>query len=204
MKHFWKLTFKMFRNLLVAKVFGFVLSATIMVALDGMIGSLITQICAFLILVVVMFTSAWEQGSKDGNMISINKLKNDRLLGFKAAMVASVFEFAAAICLILSKFDIVTETFTRFYGIFNSTFVPLHQALLPNTLTAAEHSLVGYVIAALTVLIAPICAGFGYRLGLYQVNISDTLLYTTPEARKRHEQRLKEKHSKRSKRKMFR
>lgn len=204
MKHFWKLTFKMFRNLLVAKVFGFVLSATIMVALDGMIGSLVTQICSFLILVVMMFSASWEQGSKDGNMVQLDKLNEDRWLGFKATLTASFFEIIAAVCLILSKLDFISESFTRFYGIFNSCFVAIHQALLPNTLTVSEHDWIGYIIAAATVLIAPLCAGFGYRLGLYQVNISDTLFYTTPESRKQHEDRLKDKHHKRALKRRFR
>lgn len=204
MKHFWKVTAKLFRNLIVAKVFGFVLSATILLAVSNVIGSVITQICSVLLIVVLMFTTSWEQGSKDANMIEIGRLKTDRNLGLKAGLVASLFELIAAVCLLLTKAGIVGEAYTRFFGIYNSNFVPIHQALLPNTLTVAEHGWGGYIVAALTVLIAPLCATFGYRLGLHQISISDTLLYTTPEARERHETRLKERHMKRGKRKFFR
>ena len=204
MKQFWELTAKLFRNLVVAKVFGFILSATIFVALSGKVGSVLTQVFSILLIVVLMFTTAWEQGSKNTNRIAIGQMKKIRFLGLYGALASSVFEFAAAVALLLAKAGIVGEAYTRFFGIYNSCYVPFHQAVLPNTLTVLEHGWYGYILSASTVLIAPVCAIFGYWLGSMQISISDTLLYTTPEARERHEQRLKERHIKRGRKRLFR
>ncbi len=203
-KHFWKATGKIFRNLVVAKVFGFVLSATILLALSDVIGSVITQIFSVLLVVVLLFTTAWEQGSKDANLIAIGQMDKKPWFGVTTALVASSVEFVAAILLLLTKAGVVGEAYTRFYGIFNSNYVAFHQALLPNTLTVAEHDWGNYFLVASTVLIAPLCAFFGYQMGRLQVSIADTLLYTTPEARKRHEQKMKNKYGSRKHRRFFR
>ncbi len=199
MKHFWKTTGSLFGKMVIARVFGFILSFTILMAVSGAVGSLITQLCSLMIVVVLMFSSAWELGSKDANMISIDKLKHDKWLGLKAGCVACIPDFIAAICLILVKFGLVGESYPVLYGLYNTSFLPFHQSLLPQTMTVLEHNTLGYFLSASTALIGPICAGFGYRLGLYQISLSDTLLYVTPEARKRHEERLKAKKRKKNK-----
>ncbi len=200
MKHFWKTTGSLFGKMLISRVFGFILSFTILMAVSGAVGSLITQLCSLMIVVVLMFSSAWELGSKDANMISINKLNCDKWLGVKAGFVACIPDIIAAICLILVKFGFIGDSYTVLYGLYNTSFLPFHQALLPQTMTVLEHNTIGYFLSASTALIGPVCAGFGYRLGLYQTPISDTLLYVTPEARKRHEERIKAKRSKKNKR----
>lgn len=197
MKHFWKVTGSLFGKLVVARIFGLILSFTILLALSGTIGSVLTQFCAAMLIVVLLFTTAWEQGSKDANMIAIHRLKEDRWLGLKAGLTASLPDLVAAVLLLLSKSGIVNNAFSVLYGIYNASFLPFHQALLPQTLTAAEHSWLGYILSASTVLLAPLCAAFGYRLGLYQLSLSDTLLYTTPESRQRHEMKRKAKKGKR-------
>lgn len=199
MKHFWKTTGSLFGKMVIARVFGFILSFTILMAVSGSVGSLITQLCSLMIVVVLMFSGAWELGSKDANMISIHKLKLDKLLGFKAGLIACIPDFIAAFCLILVKFGGIRDSYTVLYGLYNASFLPFHQALLPQTMTVLEHSTIGYFLSASTAFIAPICAGFGYRLGLYQISLSDTLLYITPQARKRHEERLKAKRNKKNK-----
>ena len=199
MKHFWKTTGSLFGKMVIARVFGFILSFTILMAVSGMIGSVITQLCSLMIVVVLMFTSAWELGAKDANMVSINKLKCDKLLGLKAGLVACLPDIIASICLILVKFDLIRDSYTVLYGLYNASFLPFHQSLLPQTMTVLEHSTIGYFLSASTALIGPVCAAFGYRLGLYQITLSDTLLYVTPESRKRHQERIKNKRSKRKK-----
>lgn len=200
MKHFWKTTGSLFGKMVIAKVFGFILSFTILMALSGEVGSLVTQLCSLMIVVVLMFSAAWELGSKDANMIGIQKLKSDKLLGLKAGLVACIPDIVAAICLILVKYGVIGDSYTVLYGLYNSSFLPFHQALLPQTITVLEHNTIGYFLSACTAFIGPICAGFGYRLGLYQISLSDTLLYVTPEARKRHEERLKARRSKKNNR----
>ena len=74
MKHFWKTTGSLFGKMVIAKVFGFILRFTILMALSGEVGSLVTQLCSLMIVVVLMFSAAWELGSKDANMIGIQKL----------------------------------------------------------------------------------------------------------------------------------
>ncbi len=200
MKHFWKTTGSLFGKMVIAKVFGFILSFTILMALSGAVGSLITQLCSLMIVVVLMFSSAWEMGSKDANMIQIEKLKCDNWLGIKAGLVACIPDIIAAICLILVKYEIIGDSYSVLYGLYNASFLPFHQSLLPQTMTVLEHNTIGYFLSASTAFIGPVCAGFGYRLGLYQISISDTLLYVTPEARKRHEERIKAKRSKKNNR----
>ncbi len=196
MKHFLKLTGSLFAKLLVAKIFGFILSCTILLAFSGMVGSLITQLCSAMLVIVLLFTTAWEAGSKYANMLLIQSKKADPFLGLKAGLLASLPDIIMAVCLVLTKFGVVNSYFTVIFGLFNNNFLPFHQAVLPQTLTVAENPLYGFILSALTVLIAPICAGFGYRLGLLQITLSDTLLYTTPEARERHEMRLKNRKNK--------
>ncbi len=196
MKHFWKVTGSLFGKMVIARVFGFILSFTILLAVSGVVGSLITQLCSLMIVVVLMFSSAWEMGSKDANMIGIDKLKSDKWLGLKAGIVACLPDIIASVLLVLVKFGTINDAYTVLYGLYNSSFLPFHQSLLPQTMTVLEHNTIGYFLSASTAVIAPICAAFGYRLGLLQISLSDTLLYITPEARKRHEERLKAKRNK--------
>ncbi len=196
MNRFWKTTGKFFGKLVITKVFGLVLSLTIFMALHGQVGSIITQACSLLILIVIFFSSAWDLGAKDANLCSVHSEKPDPLFGFKTSLAASVPDLCMGACLLLTKLRIIAPSFGVLYGIFNSVYMPFHQAVLPQTLTVAEHNWIGYIASALTVLIAPICAGFGYRLGLTQISLGDTLLYTTPEARKRHEEKLRERKGK--------
>ncbi len=203
MKHLLGTAARLFSKLVIARIFGIILSCTILVALNGMVGSLITQLCSAVILMVILFSSAWDLGSKDRNMIQIGQVKEDSWLGLKAGFFATAFDFVMALCLILTKAGVINEYFPVLFTLFNGSFLPFQQALISPTMTVAENSWIGYIIVALTTLIAPICCGFGYRLGLMQIPLSDTLLYTTPEARQRHEQRLKERRS-RSGRRLFR
>lgn len=200
-KHFWKVSGNLFAKLLVAKVFGFILSCTILLALSGMVGSIITQLCAVMLVVVLLFTTAWEFGTKDANMIAIGQLKKDSWLGLKAGLIASLPDIVLSVLLLLTKAGAIGSNFTVVFSLLNSNYLPFQQALLPQTLTVAEHSWIGYILSAATVLIAPLCSGFGYRLGLTQHSLSDTLLYTTPEAKQQHELRLK---ARRGKRRFFR
>lgn len=203
MKHLFEVALKFFGKLVVARVFGFVLSSTILLALSGTVGSVVTQFFAVMLMVVICFSSAWEVGSKDCNMINTGHGKEDRYLGFKAGLIAAIPELIMAFCLLLTKAGLLFEQFPVIYNLFNGTYLPFQQALLLPTLTVAEQPWLGYLLTALTVLIGPVCFGFGYRLGLMQIPLSDTLLYTTPEARQRHEKRLKERRLK-SKRRLFR
>ncbi len=203
MKHILSVSVRLFGKLVIARLFGFILSCTILVAVNGMIGSLITQLCSAVLLMVILFSSAWDMGAKDSNLIQIGQVKKDSWLGLKAGLLAAIPEFGMALCLLLTKAGIINEYFPVLFTLFNGSFLPFQQALISPTMTVAENSWIGYIIVALTTLIAPICCGFGYRLGLMQIPLSDTLLYTTPEARQRHELRLKERRS-RSGRRLFR
>jgi hypothetical protein len=193
MKHFLKFSGSLFAKLLVARIFGFILSCTILLAISDMVGSILTQCCSAMLVVVLIFSTAWEAGAKDANMLTIQKGKADHFLGLKAGLLATLPDLIMAICLILTKVGMVNSYFTVIFGIYNSNFLPFHQAVLPQTLTVAENPWYGFILSAATVLIAPLCAAFGYRLGLLQLSLSDTLLYTTPAARERHEMRLKKR-----------
>ncbi len=196
-KHLFKTALSLFGKLLIAKFFAFVLSVTLLMALSGLIGSILTQFCAFMLVVVLLYSSAWEIGDKDANMASIGRRKRDALLGLKAGLIAAVPDLALGIMLLLSKGGAISERFSVLYSLLNCNYLPLQQALLPPTLTAAEQSWAGYVIMALTALIAPMCAAFGYALGLNRTSISEILFYHTPESRARHEERLKARRQKR-------
>ena len=203
MKHFVKVAGNLFAKLIVARIFGFVLSCTIFVALSGKIGSLITQCCGAVLLIVILFSTAWDIGSRDRNMIGIGQIKEDKWLGLKAGLLAATPDIVMSVCLVLTKAGVVNEHFPVLFNLYNGSFLPFQQALISPTMTVAENPWIGYIIVALTAFVAPFCTAFGYRLGLMQIPLSDTLLYTTPQARERHEQRMKERRI-RSNRRLFR
>ena len=105
-KHLFKTALSLFGKLLIAKFFAFVLSVTLLMALSGLIGSILTQFCAFMLVVVLLYSSAWEIGDKDANMASIGRLKRDALLGLKAGLIAAVPDLALGVLLLLSKGDV--------------------------------------------------------------------------------------------------
>lgn len=196
--HFLKTTLSTFGKLLVAKVFGFILSCTILMALSGLVGSLITQICSVIMMVVLMFSSAWDIGMKDANRASIGEIQYDRWLGLKVSLLVCAPDFIFATMLILTKFGVVGEAFPVLFGILNSNYLPFHQAVLTPTLTVAEHALGSYILSAATVLIAPFCVTVGYYMGICGVSLGDSLLYNTPEAKERHAQRLKKRRNRKN------
>ena len=120
--------------------------------------------------------------------------------GFKAGFLAAVPDFLIIILLVLSKAEILPRVYTAVYGILNAPFYPFILTLMPQTLTGAEQSVLAVIASALTSLVMPLVAGFSYKLGYYDYSIIDKILYRTPEAQKKHKQKLIEKKAKRERR----
>ncbi len=188
--HFFRFSRSLFGKLWVARIFAFVLNVTLLMAVSSKLGSVLTQICSLLLVMVLLFSTAWEWGEKDKNRIATGKLRRDPLLGAKAGLLAAAPDMVAAACLLLTKAGVLGEAYAVFFGLYNANFSPLHQTLLTTTLTVAEHSWWQFIACAATVLVAPLCAAFGYALGLTGQSLADLLLYTTPAARDRHAKRV--------------
>lgn len=189
------LSLTVFLRILVIKLFSFLLNFTVMISFGGRVGYIVTQICSIALLITLIYSTMWNIGFGDVNRATLGVVKKDSLRGFKAGLIGSIFEIVAAVCLILTKFDIIPRVWISLFGVFNAPFLPFHLTMLPATLTVAELPLVYFIFSALTVLVVPVIAGFAYLLGNLELSLPEIFIYTTPEAR----QEYKDNRNKRNK-----
>ena len=199
-KSILKFSLSIYLKNLTSKLFCILLFFTFFMALGGKAGTIITQILNLIILVVLIFSNAWELGNGDGNRVEIGAMKEDVFRGFKAGFIAMIPDLIPVILLVLSAFEILPRVYISVAGILNAPFYPFYLTILPQTLTAAEQSVISYLAASLTVLIVPIVSGFGYILGYYEFSILDKIIYTNPEAKARHKQRVLNRRKKKERR----
>lgn len=188
-----KLALSFFGKLIVCKIFAGLLNVVLLVALGGNVGVVVTQILGFAILVAIMYSTSWQKGFSQINMPGF---KRDKFRGLKAGLIASILEFAAAILLIVIKIKNLPNVFISVVGIFNTPFLPFHLTILPSTLTVNELSIWLFIASASTVLVMPIIVSFGYYMGISEISIADTLIYTTPEARAKRKERAHKRREK--------
>lgn len=175
---------------LVVKLFCFLLFFTFYMALGGKVGSIITQVLDLIILIVLIFSNAWETGGSDSNRVMTGVMKEDVYRGFKAGLLAAIPDFLTVLLLFAAKLEMLPRVYISVFGLLNAPFYPFHLTILPQTLTSAEQSMLACVISGATILLIPIITGFAYILGYYEYSILDNILYTTPEAKEKHKQKL--------------
>lgn len=176
----------LFGKYLAIKILSLLLDFTLMVALSGRLGMILTQACDFVLLVALVYSSAWKRGDLDINRVQSGTIAEDRFRGLKAGLIAAIPDFAAAVCLLLAKAGVVARIFTSFYGLIEAQFMPFYLGILPQTLTVAEQPVWAYVTACALALVAPVVAGFGYYIGYRGISIYEDLMYATPEQKSLH------------------
>lgn len=181
------LSLTVFSRIIVVKIFSFLLNFTIMISFGGRVGYIVTQVCSLALLISIFYSTMWGRGFGDVNRVSLGVIKKkDSLRGLKAGLIGSSFEIVAAVCLILTKFEVIPRTWISLFGLFNAPFLPFHLTMLPATLTVSELPLTNFIFSAITVLFVPLIAGFSYYLGNIELSLPEIFIYTTPEERKKY------------------
>ena len=132
-------------RIMVIKLFSIFLDFTVLIALGGKVGYIVTQICTLALTVSVIYSTCWERGFGDVNRSELGVVKRDAFRGLKAGFIGSALEIIAAISLILGKFSLIPRFFVSFFGVYNAAYLPFHLTFVPATLTINELPLVNFI-----------------------------------------------------------
>ncbi len=175
--YFASFTFRLFGCLLVTAFMSMMVSLIALFFTSSRWFMLVVQLCCCGMVYSLIYSSAWETGSKDCNRVAYDRLREDTLRGWKAAMLASTPWLLSSVGLILMKANVLSYGFLAVYRMVNAPYIALNQVLLSTNATVDELPWLGVLASAVLPLIAPAIAGFGYALGYRGTAVMHTLMY---------------------------
>ena len=175
--YFASLTWKLFGNYLITALMCAMVSLIALFFTSSRWVALLVQLICCGTVYVMLYTTAWETGGKDGNRVRYGHLKEDPLRGFKAALLAGLPWLLSSVGLLLMKAGVLPYDFLAVYRMLNAPYIPINLILLSTNATVGELSWLCVAGSALLPLIAPAIAGFGYALGYREISVMHTLMY---------------------------
>ena len=179
--YFASFSFRLFGNFLATAIMCAILSLIALFFVNIPWVLLVVQLCCCGMVYTLVYSTAWEVGSKDNNRVSYGHLKEDLGRGLKAALLASSPWIASSLGLVLMKAGLLPYGFLAFYRMLNSPYMAINQIVLSTNATVGEFSWVNILLSAALPLIAPVVAGFGYALGYRGTAVMRVLMYRRKE-----------------------
>lgn len=115
-------------------------------------------------------------GSKDNNMVRIKAKPEDKLKGFKIALLSSAPALALFAALVICRFA-KPDMPSSFYMILNGTYWPVLSAVLKGTVAVGDIKLWQLTVMLLLQLIVPVVGFFAYFVGYKDYAVLSKLLY---------------------------
>ena len=153
----------------------------------------LVQMCCFALLFILCYSAAWKRGNQDRNRVNTGRMKEQRLRGLQAGLLAVVPLLLLSLLLLIARGNDWHLGFVSFYRLVQAPFMALNQFLLPLSASMSELPWLGVAASAILPLLMPCFAGFGYALGYHDVSVLHRLMYATPEAEARHRNRVAQK-----------
>lgn len=175
--YFASFTLRLFGGLLVTTFMSMMVSLIALFFTSSRWLMLVVQLCCCGMVYSLLYSSAWDTGSKDSNRVAYHHLREDPLRGWKAAMLASTPWLLSSVGLLLMKANVLPYGFLAFYRMLNASYIALNQVLLSTNATVGELPWLGVVASALLPFLVPAIAGFGYALGYRGTAVMHTLMY---------------------------
>lgn len=146
----------------------------------------IASICMLLILAAFPYSIVWSRGDRDKNSVNFGHMQEDKLRGLKVGLISAIPAGIAYIVLIVSKIFDVLPTYVFFYRLGNVPFLPLLNAIIPDTVKTTAQLPWGSILGMLVcVVYVPAVCCLAYFLGYKQISLSEKFIYTNPEKKKK-------------------
>lgn len=136
--------------------------------------NLITQIAMLALLLSSLYTSLWELGDKDSNLVAFGHKAKDIWRGLKIGGILIIpSAIVYIVCVVLSLIHPETsEVYRAIYGWCNAPFLPLL-----NWIYAAPEGL-RLALMALPLIVVPTICTVCYRFGFRQLSLGEKIVYT--------------------------
>lgn len=180
-----RLTFFLFLRYVAADLICLMLSLSVLLLINSVLGRVVCQLLNFCVLFSLPYGLAWQAGNSDRNKHLFGHIKEDKLKGLKAGLLASIPFFAVAVLLLLAKAGLFTDGFLYPYRLINSIFFPLNYSLLSGTLSLTEMAWGPVILSACWVLILPVIPAFGYVLGYEEFSLHEKFFYKGKKKKRR-------------------
>ena len=175
--YFASLTLRLFGNYLVTALMSMMVGLIALFFTSSRWLMLAVQLCCCGMVYSLVYSTAWDTGTKDCNRVAYGHLRADALRGWKAAMLAAAPWLLASVGLLLMKAGVLPYGFLAVYRMLNAPYLSLNQVLLSTNATVGELSWWSVALSALLPLVAPAIAGFGYALGYREIAVMHSLMY---------------------------
>ncbi len=136
--------------------------------------NLITQIAMFALLLSSLYTSLWELGDKDSNLVAFGHKPKDVWRGLKIGgilIIPSAIVYITCVVLSLMKPE-MSEVYRALYGWCNAPFLPLL-----NWIYTAPEGL-RLALMALPLIVVPAVCTVCYCFGFRQLSVGEKIVYT--------------------------
>lgn len=180
-----RFTFFLFLRYVVAALICLMLSLSVLLLINSVLGRVVCQLLNFCVLFSLPYGLAWQAGSSDRNKHLFGRVKEDRRKGLKAGVIASIPFFLLSVLLILARAGLFTGEYLYPYRLLSCIFFPLNYSLLAGTLSLGEMGWGVVILSACTNLILPIIPAFGYALGYRELSIHERFFYKNPSKKRR-------------------
>lgn len=141
--------------------------------------NVVTLIFQLLLFANILYSCAWQYGNKDLNAVKFNRMPEDKLRGLKIGLIASIPAFASFVLLVAEKLFGFWSGYTALYRLGHLGFYPAVIWSLGTDLsvTVAGIGWGGVLLAGLPILVLPLVAFIGYRIGYADILLAEKLVY---------------------------
>lgn len=138
---------------------------------------IISQIVCLVLTTIFLYSVCWSYGFSDRNKVHFNRIKEDKLSGAKIGLAATGLHFIVLLVYIIFALGVYPNCSLLIYKLFNASFIPALTVIFGDAATAGEATTVGYLFAALLLLIPSVITGISYLLGYKDISITEKLIY---------------------------
>ncbi len=152
---------------------------------DNTVTIIVAQLFSLGILTTFVYPYLWERGNKDINMVKIGKRQEDKLLGLKVGITASVPSLLAFLGLAFTKTTLSKGLMSSVYYVVNICFFPLYklviegagQTVMSGNVANSDLAFWQLLIMFLLLLVLPATSAIGYYLGYKDISLGEKFIY---------------------------
>lgn len=136
-----------------------------------------TQLICWVMLIVFLYPSLWDRGTKDSNLVHFKHKQADIFKGLKAGFVAIIPCTLVYLFVLFTKSGVLASMPTVFLRFFNPMNYTFNVLICSDAATIGELSVLSIILLLLLNLVVPLICFGAYYLGYKNISISEKLVY---------------------------
>lgn len=138
---------------------------------------IVSEFFCLSILIATIYYEFSKRGTQDSNLVKFNHKTEDKLLGFKIGVVATIPNYLMLVFLLVSRFGIYPDFPMAIYKFLNSSVYSFIDIIASGPVTVASLPLWRLLLLFILPVIIPIISGISYLMGYKNILIGERLLY---------------------------